>query len=195
MKTITTMTLSTLAVAIAMLAAPTVRAQERYFNAEIGNGQWSAVEPPLAQQSMQQPMIASPEEAKFASSPNFPDCFHYAVVRGDPKGSGSVMLIRMSSGCVVPSHWHSANEQLTFTSGTGQVLMKGEQPHTVSAGTYHYVPANHVHQVTCKDNCTFYRMIDGPTDIHYVDAAGNEIATAAALAAFGENPGTAVAQK
>jgi quercetin dioxygenase-like cupin family protein len=149
----------------------------------------------LAQQSMQQPMIASPEEAKFASSPSFPDCFHYAVVRGDPKGSGSVMLIRMSSGCVVPSHWHSANEQLTFTSGTGQVLMKGEQPQTVSAGTYHYVPAKHVHQVTCKDNCTFYRMIDGPTDIHYVDAAGNEIATNAALAAFGENPGTAVAQK
>ena len=48
MKTIATMTLSTLAVAMAMLAAPTVRAQERYFNAEIGNGQWSAVEPPVS---------------------------------------------------------------------------------------------------------------------------------------------------
>ncbi len=144
---------------------------------------------------MQQPVIASPEGARLASAPNLPDCFNFTVERGDPKGSGSVMLVKMSSGCVVPSHWHTANEQGIFTSGTAQLLMKGEQPQTVSAGMYVYIPAHHVHQLTCKDNCTWYRMIDGPADIHYVDAAGNEIATAAALAAFGERPGTAVAQK
>jgi len=144
---------------------------------------------------MQQPVIASPEGARLASAPNVPDCFTYTVERGDPKGSGSVMLVKMSSGCVVPGHWHSANEQLIFTSGTAQLLMKGEQAQTVSAGMYVYIPANHVHQLTFRDNCTFYRMIDGPADIHYVDAAGKEIATAAALAAFGERPGTAVAQK
>jgi len=160
----------------------------------------------LAQQSMQQtqsmqstglqqPVIASPEGARLASAPNLPDCFNFTVERGDPKGSGSVMLVKMGSGCVVPSHWHTANEQLIFISGTAQLLMKGEQPRPVSAGTYAYLPATHAHQLTCKDNCTFYRMIDGPADIHYVDAAGNEIATDAALAAFGERPGVAVAQK
>jgi len=160
----------------------------------------------LAQQSMQQtqsmqstagqqPVIASPEGARLASAPNLPDCFNYTVEHGDPKGSGSVMLVKMSSGCVVPSHWHSANEQLIFTSGAAQVLMKGEQLRTVSAGTYVYFPAHHAHQLTCKDNCTFYRMVDGPSDIHYVDAAGNEIATDVALAAFGERPGSAVAHK
>jgi len=101
----------------------------------------------------------------------------------------------MSGGCVVPNHWHTANEQGIFTSGTAQLQMKGEQPQTVSAGMYAYIPANHVHQLTCKDDCTWYRMIDGPADIHYVDAAGKEIATDAALAAFGERPGTAVARK
>jgi len=144
---------------------------------------------------MQPPVIARPVGARLASAPNVPDCFNYTVEHGDPKGSGSVMLVKMSSGCVVPSHWHSANEQLIFTSGAAQVLMKGEQRQTVSAGTYVYFPAHHVHQLTCKENCTFYRMVDGPSDIHYVDAAGNEIATDAALAAFGERPGTAVAQK
>jgi hypothetical protein len=48
MKTIATLTLVTFAVAMAMLAAPTVYAQEESFNAEIGNGRWSAVEPPVS---------------------------------------------------------------------------------------------------------------------------------------------------
>jgi len=154
----------------------------------------------LAQQSMQatgmqQPVIVHPEQAKFVSSPSLPECYSLALERGDPKGSGSVTLVTMTSGCVVPTHWHSANEQATFTSGTGQIEMKGEQPQTVSAGTYIYIPAKHAHQLTCKDSCTFYRMIDGPADIHYLDTTGNEIAAGTALASVGEHPGGASAQK
>ncbi len=149
----------------------------------------------LAQQLGQQPVVANPQQAKLVSSPSVPDCFSFTVVNGDPKGSGSVTLVKMSSGCVVPTHWHSANEQDTFTSGTGQLQMKAEQVQAVSAGTYVYIPASHAHQLTCKDSCTFYRAMDGPIDIHYVDAAGKEISAAAALAAVGERPGTAVAQK
>jgi quercetin dioxygenase-like cupin family protein len=149
----------------------------------------------LQSTGMQQAVVVSPEGARLTSAPNVPDCFNYTVEHGDPKGSGSVMLVQLSSGCVVPSHWHSANEQLIFASGKAQLLMRGEQPQAVGAGTYAYLPAHHVHQLTCTDRCTFYRMVDGPSDIHYVDAAGNEIATVAALAAFGERPGTAIAPK
>ena len=154
----------------------------------------------LAQQTMQpagvqQLVIANPEQAKFVSSPSVPDCYRYMLERGDLKGSTSVTLITMTSGCVVPTHWHSANEQVTFTSGTGQFQMKGEQPQAVRAGTYMYIPATHMHQLTCKDSCTFYRILDGPVDIHYVDAAGNEIAAEKALAAVGEHPGLALAHK
>lgn len=149
----------------------------------------------LAQQSPQQPVVANPEQAKFVSSPSVPDCFNYALQHGDPKGSGSVTLVKMSSGCTVPTHWHSANEQSAFISGTGQIQMKGEQPQAVGAGSYMYIPANHPHQLTCKDSCTFSRTLDGPIDIHYLDAAGKEVPAATALAAVGERPGTAVAQK
>jgi quercetin dioxygenase-like cupin family protein len=149
----------------------------------------------LAQQPPQQPVVSNPEQAKFGSAPSVPDCYNYALQSGDPKGSSSVTLVKMSSGCTVPTHWHSANEQATFVSGTGQIQMKGEQPQPVRAGTYMYVPANHPHQFTCKDSCTFYRSVDGPVDIHYLDAAGNEVPAATALAAVGERPGTTVAQK
>ncbi len=148
----------------------------------------------LAQSLPQHPAF-SPQQAKLASSPNVPDCYTFALVQGDPKGSSSVSLVKVSSGCALPTHWHSANEQATFTGGTAQIQVKGEQPQTVSAGMFYYVPAKHVHQFTCKDSCTFYRAVDGPVDIHYVDAAGNEIPAATALAAVGERPGTAVAQK
>jgi quercetin dioxygenase-like cupin family protein len=144
---------------------------------------------------MQQPVVANPQGANWVSSPALPDCYVGALERGDPKGTGSVTLVRLSSGCVIPRHWHSADEELTFTSGTGQIEMEGAQPQTVSAGTYVYFPAKHVHQVTCKDSCTLYRTVDGPMDIHYVDAAGNEIAPATAVAAVGERPGSATAQK
>lgn len=149
----------------------------------------------LAQQPGQQPVVANPQQVKLASSPTVPDCYTFSVVQGDPKGSSSVSLVKASSGCALPAHWHSANEQVTFTSGTAQIQMKGEQPQTVSAGMFYQVPVKHIHQFTCKDSCTFYRAVDGPVDIHYVDAAGNEIPAPAALAAIGERPGTAVAQK
>jgi quercetin dioxygenase-like cupin family protein len=149
----------------------------------------------LAQQTAQQPVIANPEGAKFLTAPNLPDCYNFTLKRGDPKGSGSVTLVEMKSGCVVPTHWHSANEQATFISGTGQIDMKGEQPKVVSAGTYMYIPGHHPHQLTCKDGCAFYRIIDGPADIHYTDPAGKEISADAALSAAGEHPGTPVAQK
>ena len=147
------------------------------------------------QQSTQQPVVTNQQAANFVSSPAMPDCYSFALVRGDPKGSGSVTLIKLNSGCTVPRHWHSANEELTFTSGTGQIEMDGGQPQAISVGTYVYNPARHVHQLTCKDTCTAYRTVDGPIDIHYVDAAGNEIAPATAVAAFSERLGSAAAQK
>jgi len=148
------------------------------------------------QQSTQQPVVTNQQAANFVSSPAMPDCFSFTLERGDPKGSGSVTLIKLNSGCTVPRHWHSANEELTFTSGTGQIEMDGGQPQAFSVGTYVYNPARHVHQLTCKDTCTAYRTVDGPIDIHYVDTTGNEIAPATAVAAFGERPGgSAAAQK
>ena len=147
------------------------------------------------QQSTQQPVVTNQQAANFVSSPAMPDCYSFALERGDPKGSGSVTLIKLNSGCTVPRHWHSANEELTFTSGTGQIEMDGGQPQAISVGTYVYNPARHVHQLTCKDTCTAYRTVDGPIDIHYVDTTGNEIAPATAIAVFGERPGLAAAQK
>ena len=149
----------------------------------------------MAQQSAQQPQFVNADEARFLSAPGAPECYSFALEHGDPKAGNSVMLVKLASGCTMPMHWHSANEQLMLVTGTAQVEMQGEQPHTLKAGGYYFMPAHHLHQLSCASGCSFHRVMDGPVDIHYVDAAGNEIPADRALAAFGERPAAAMAQK
>lgn len=149
----------------------------------------------LAQQTSQKTVVVNPQQQKVASSPTYPSCYTFSVVEGDPKSSSSFSYVEASSGCILPTHWHTANEQVTFTSGTAQLLMTGEDTKDVSGGMFYYIPAKHVHQFKCKDSCTLYLSLDGPMDIHYVDSAGNELTPANALATVGEHPGPAVAQK
>ncbi len=148
----------------------------------------------MAQQSEQQPQLVKAEGAKFVSSPVMPECVSFVIQHGDPKAGSSISLLKFASGCTVPMHWHSANEHLMFVSGTGQIEMKGEQPHTWKAGDYVFNPGRHQHQLSCASGCTLHRFVDGPIDIHYVDAAGNEITAEKALAEFGERPGGAMAK-
>jgi len=149
----------------------------------------------MAQQSAEQPQFLKAEEVKLVSSPVMPECASFVIQHGDPKAGSSISLMKFASGCTVPMHWHSANEHLMFVSGTGQIEMKGEQPHTWKAGDYVFNPARHAHQLSCASGCTLHRYVEGPIDIHYIDAAGNEITTEKAMAAFGERPGAAIAKK
>ncbi len=147
------------------------------------------------QQSAQQPQFVNASSAKLVSVAGAPECASFSVEHGNPKGASSVTLLKLAKGCTVPMHWHSADEQVMLISGTGQLEMKGEQSHTLGAGDYYFMPAHHLHQLTCPGGCTLHRVQDGPVDIHYVDSAGTEISAEKALAAFGERPVAAMAMK
>ena len=68
--------------------------------------------------------------------------------------------------------------------------MKGQQAQTLTQGAYAYVPANHQHEESCLDGCTYYVIREGAADVHYVDALGKEISPEVALAVVGERPPT-----
>jgi cupin domain len=91
--------------------------------------------------------------------------------------------MKMTSGCVVPWHWHTASEHLIFVSGKGKAEMKGSPAAMLGAGDYVYLPGKMQHEFTCVAACTFYDSIDGAFDIHYVDKDGNEIPADQALKA------------
>jgi mannose-6-phosphate isomerase-like protein (cupin superfamily) len=130
-------------------------------------------------------------DMKFVSFPGMPTCASGSVQNGDPSQGGSIIFARMAAGCVFPWHWHTPNEHLMIVSGVAQAEMKGEKPVTLRSGAFALMPSKHAHQFRCDTACTLYVYSDAAFDMHYLDAQGNEIAPAAALAAVKEVPAPA----
>ena len=145
--------------------------------------------------SGQEPFIKTAQENTFATSTLLPTCYTYSVERGDPTTGPSVTLSKLAAGCKVPLHFHSANAQVLFVSSTFQLTMKGQGPKVLHQGSYAYVPANHQHEESCLDGCTYYVIREGAADVHYVDPRGKEISPEVALAAVGELPAAAEATR
>ncbi len=156
----------------------------------------SSTQQPMAMPtSSQEGMVKTAQDADLKTIPGLPDCVKGVVERGDPKTGPYVAYVKQAAGCTIPWHWHSANEQVMYASGSGQLQMKGQQAQTVDQGAYAYIPSKHQHQLTCPSGCTYHLSRDAAADVHYVDAAGNEITPETALAAVGEHPASAVAAK
>ncbi len=128
--------------------------------------------------------FAPAAKSKFINMPVLPQCMTVAVQHGDPSKGPSVLLLKFKAGCVVPWHWHTANENLMLVSGTARAEMKGEQPISVRSGDYVYLPGKSVHQFTALTAVTMFDVPDGAFDIHYVDPSGNEIPPDKALASI-----------
>ncbi|HWZ43501.1 MAG TPA: cupin domain-containing protein [Candidatus Saccharimonadales bacterium] len=121
--------------------------------------------------------------AKLAVLPVFPACLTLSAQRGDPFKGPAVILIKMTPGCKVVWHWHSANESLLMISGKGKIEMKDEATTggPVAPGDYVFLPGKHAHQFSCAAGCTFFDVTEGAFDIHYIDKDGKEIPPEQAL--------------
>ena len=140
----------------------------------------SALIMPLAAQGPDQMPYAAMASSKFVTLPVLPSCMTISAQRGDPVKGAAVLLLKFKSGCVVPWHWHTANENLMMVSGNGKSEMSGGA-HTMAMGDYLYLAGRQVHQFTCISSCLVFDVIDEAFDIHYVDKDGNEIPVEQAL--------------
>lgn len=131
------------------------------------------------------PSVVTAAGSKLAGTPGVPACLKLSAQRGDPTKGPAVLLIKMTAGCTVPWHWHTAGEALMMVSGRGKIDMKDAAPASSGVGPADYVflPGKHVHQFTCSTACTFFDVTDGAFDIHYVDKDGKEIPPDQALGA------------
>ena len=130
-------------------------------------------------------------EVKTGEMPFLPSCAKVAPLRGDPSKEAAVLFAEVSTGCVVPWHWHTPIEDVAMVGGSAKIEMKEGAARTVSAGDFVTFPPKHVHQFTCVRSCTFYLVSAGMFDIHYVDAKGAEIPIEKAL----KSPGRPAAKK
>jgi quercetin dioxygenase-like cupin family protein len=113
--------------------------------------------------------------SKFAPLPGLPTCLTLSVQRGDPTKGPAVLLAKMTPGCKVPWHWHTAGEALFMVSGKGKIETKDAAAAGVAPGDYVSLPGKHPHQFSCATACTFFDATEGAFDIHYVDKDGKEI--------------------
>ena len=136
---------------------------------------------PLAAQNPDQMSYAAVASSKFVSLPVLPACVTFAAQRGDPTKGAAVLLLKFKGGCVIPWHWHTANENLMMVSGKGKAEMKSGGTHMMTAGDYMYLPSKQGHQFACITTCLLFDQTDGAFDIHYINADGKEIAPEEAL--------------
>ena len=133
-------------------------------------------------------VFAARSTSKFVNLPTLPSCTSASVQNGDPSKGGSAILAKAAAGCVIPWHWHTANEQVIMVSGSAKVEMKDGSPALMHTGDYVSLPAKSPHQFTCTAACNIFIISDAAFDIHYVDASGKEISTEEALKAKAKTP-------
>jgi mannose-6-phosphate isomerase-like protein (cupin superfamily) len=124
---------------------------------------------------------ANVKDMKFAAMPALPACATAAVPQGDPAKGPSFILGKLGTNCVVPWHWHTANENIILVSGEARLETKDGKPMTLTAGGFAMMPSKHIHRFTCLKSCSLYVYSDAIFDIHYVNADGQEIAADEAL--------------
>jgi quercetin dioxygenase-like cupin family protein len=126
---------------------------------------------------------ANPSELKFSSAQYLPSCLTMAPEHGDPSKGAFTLMLKFTSGCSLPMHWHSSGEELMVVSGSGKMQTQDGKSSTVDRGGFAYIPPKHQHAFTCVTACTAFLSGDAAFDIHYVDKSGNEIPADQALSA------------
>ena len=125
------------------------------------NGRWRvALDAPVSTMPVAPTAPVEPDQLEFRPanalawrdfvSPGFAPGAKVAVLHGNPRGTGRVVLrLQFPDGYVIPLHWHPNAEYVTVLAGgadfgMGNVVdMTSVQSYGV--GDFAYVPANHAH--------------------------------------------------
>ena len=102
-----------------------------------------------------------------------PACLKVARENGDPDKGASTFLLEAPSGCVVPAHYHTAEEQLMVVRGDVLTGMEGMAEATLGPGGFAMMPGKAMHWFSCKskDACLMFVTFDRKYDIVWAQPA------------------------
>jgi CubicO group peptidase (beta-lactamase class C family) len=97
-------------------------------------------------------------------------CLSDALETGDPEKGPSTFALKARPGCLVPWHYHTAQEQLIVVQGTILTEMQGMRPASLGPGGFAFMQSQEKHQFTCAGagECLLFVMFDRSYDIHWV---------------------------
>jgi quercetin dioxygenase-like cupin family protein len=109
-------------------------------------------------------------EVKFPSGEG-PDCLQFFVETGDPKTGPATAIMKAAPKCVVPPHYHTAEEQLFIVKGNVSAGMQSMQDTVLGPGGFAMMPSKQPHWFTCgaKEECLMFVSFDGPYDIVWLN--------------------------
>jgi Cupin domain len=95
-------------------------------------------------------------------------CLLSALETGDPKTGRSTLILKASPGCMVPWHFHTAEEQLIIIGGTVLAAMTDHQPTRLGPGGFATMGSHMPHQFTCQSKfpCLMIVAFDRAYDIY-----------------------------
>jgi quercetin dioxygenase-like cupin family protein len=96
-------------------------------------------------------------------------CLMSAIETGDPKTGRSTLILKAPSGCVVPWHSHTAEEQLIVITGNVISEMLDHTPTRLRPGGFAVMGSRMPHQFTCfaRRGCLMIVTFNGPYDIFW----------------------------
>jgi quercetin dioxygenase-like cupin family protein len=95
-------------------------------------------------------------------------CLSSAIETGNPATGPSTLILKAPSGCVVPWHSHTAQEQILMISGTILAEMTGLPATTLGPGGFAVMAGGMAHQFTCQDSaCLVFVTFDRAYDIFW----------------------------
>lgn len=98
------------------------------------------------------PLVIKADDVKFHPAPGFPKGAQIVLLRGDlSQAVPYTIRFKLPDGFIIPSHWHSTDEEVTVLSGTLNVGMGDKvdksQSTALTPGGFQIVPANAHHYV------------------------------------------------
>jgi mannose-6-phosphate isomerase-like protein (cupin superfamily) len=96
-------------------------------------------------------------------------CLFSALQFGDPTTGRSTFILKAPPGCVVPWHFHSAEEHLIIIRGNVLAEMTGHHPTRLGPGGFAVMGGGMSHQFTCQGRsaCLMFVTFDRPYDIFW----------------------------
>jgi Cupin domain len=96
-------------------------------------------------------------------------CLQSALEAGDPIKGSSSFILKAPPACVVPWHYHTAQEQLIIIRGTVLAEMTDHPPTRLGPGGFAVMGGHMAHQFTCqgKAACVMFVTFDRTYDIFW----------------------------
>lgn len=120
-------------------------------------------------QSPKHGVVKSLSEVKFEQDDDR-KCLSSATENGDPATGASTFILKAPPDCLVPWHYHTAEEQLIVVQGDVLTEMEGMTSRVLGPGGFAMMPSKAKHQFACKSktDCVMFVTFDWIYDIVWV---------------------------